>query len=891
MKKKLAIILAVLCALAALPVLAQEQVEFAYHVILPEDYEQSGLNYPVAYVLPQEMGPEDTSGLAEALRAALDERGVEMIIVEPALRGEGDLGEEMAAFAAHIDAQYRTVADAAHRVLLGTGRGGALAWSLALQAPETFGLTASIRGDFSGDENVYAQVQKAGEKGMAGLYSYIDAPVDDEWTNAEGGTNDIGALCIGYKLSAADHEFTVRPGAFAEEFMQESARRLADRLTARMTGSLATGALTLENSTVKAEEPSVRVQFSAQLSEQAQVFGEGFAAELVLKVIDPETGAVLSQTPAGSFSGTEEFSGEAEVENIVNGESSNVVLCANLLGGEVQLASASLIRLSDVLIDGDVQKIELAGDWYFRYVGAQESLDAAALTAEEYETWSVVQPGLGNWEKGYGNIDDTTVNTGFGGADFFNYMITGNGYYAKSFFVPEEFDSEEPVLSVGYVDDRCEAYLNGVKIGSTGMTEDGRPNGETTWAEYSAFAIDPALLVRGGENTVVVRAWNDTPYGAGGWYSGPIGLYSEAAMAQSGGGDGLTELTFLSEYAGKALDKGEAVENQYLLYLPEGYEESERRYPTLYLLHQFNSDHTSYRTDEVDRLLDEGAAAGLFDEMIVVIPNSDGNSWWTGDWERMVTEELVPLIDSEYRTIRDARYRLTAGCSMGGQGAYAVALRNPDVFSGAVSFYGAFSYGGESSPNAIAAAESKEFMDYFSMAFICGNQDSYGFGVPAIELHRQLDALGVDHFFLIDNGGHDSGFYVPFFDECLGFVRADMYQADASAAELIRAEVALDGGIIRAEYEADEAILACRNVTPASSFGASAAQPVSLPLVVQAVREGEVVFAAEQADVLLDEGSLSGVVEFDAQGADLSGCTLVLKAQLFDAVEQIAQAE
>ena len=157
----------------------------------------------------------------------------------------------------------------------------------------------------------------------------------------------------------------------------------------------------------------------------------------------------------------------------------------------------------------------------------------------------------------------------------------------------------------------------------------------------------------------------------------------------------------------------------------------------MYLLHQFNSDHTSYRTDHVDALLDEGIKAGLFDKMIVVIPNSSENSWWTGEWEKMITEELIPLIDGKYRTINDPRYRLTVGCSMGGQGAYAVALRNPDYFTGAVSFFGAFSFGAENSPNAIASKEPVEYLKSYALYFICGNQDSYGFGAPAIQLHQQ----------------------------------------------------------------------------------------------------------------------------------------------------------
>ncbi|MBQ3223214.1 MAG: hypothetical protein IJB41_06345 [Clostridia bacterium] len=873
MKKFLMVFALALCVLLG-SALAQSGPQ--YEVILPEGYEGGAARYPVAYVLPQQPGKADDSALGEDLSAG----GMEWIIVRPVLNSADDL----AAVIAQVDAQYRTVADAQHRALVGVDAGGYLAYAIGLSQDSPVQMLASVRGDFAGGAqlwqagDVYAMAKKLGAKGFEQIYTYMDAPAGDALARMEGSTNDLGALLIEYHTGAEAHEFTLRPGAFDEQFIAESAARLADRLTARMLGGLATGTVSLESSTVGAQQESVVVQYSVALNETAAGYGEDTPAQIVLQVQDPATGEVLAETLVRTVSVMESAEGEAHVANIVNGESSNIVLMLKLLGGEVELASASLIRAQDAIIDGDVQKIELAGDWYFRYTGMQ-AINPATLTAEEFEQWHVVQPGLGNWAKDYGNINDSTVKTGFGGADFFNYMITGNGYYAKSVYVPQEFDSDDLILSIGYIDDRCEVYLNGVKVGSTGMTDAGEPNGQTTWAEYSKYDIDESLLVRGGENVIVVRAWNDQPYGAGGWYAGPIGLYSRAALeGGSSAEEGLVEKTFVSEYAGKASNADGPIENQYLIYLPEGYETSGKRYPTVYLLHQFNSDHTSYRSDKVDQLLDEGAAAGLFDEMIVVIPNSDGNSWWAGDWEKMVVEELVPLIDSEYRTIPDARYRLTAGCSMGGQGAYSVALHNPDVFSGAVSFYGAFSYGGKNSPNAIAAAESAEYMDYFSMAFICGNQDSYGFGVPAIELHEQLLALGVEHYFLIDNGGHDSSFYVPFFDECFGYVRGDMYAADAAIGDLIHGSISADG---KAQWTADEGILAYCNVVPASSYLPETVQDLNVVFVLQAVQGDEIVFEAE-AGAAIAQGALSGEIEFDLSGADLTGCELVLKAHVLD---------
>lgn len=93
---------------------------------------------------------------------------------------------------------------------------------------------------------------------------------------------------------------------------------------------------------------------------------------------------------------------------------------------------------------------------------------------------------------------------------------------------------------------------------------------------------------------------------------------------------------------------------EYLIYLPEDYDQTDKYYPTMYLLHQFSSSHTSYMVDGVNKMLDEAIADGQLDDLIVVIPNSDPNSWWKGKWEDMVINDLIPHIDANYRTIQAA---------------------------------------------------------------------------------------------------------------------------------------------------------------------------------------------------------------------------------------------
>ena len=712
-----------LCLLLLIPAFALAQ-EAA--VTLPAGYETSNQSYPVLYLLPEDGFSADSSGLTGKLLEAMKKQlGLEMILVQPQFDAQGDPVSMLHSVIEQTDAQYRTAKGPAYRVLMGTGVGGYLAYALGLDMPDEIGAMVSIRANFAGEDNPW--LSKLGDVSekisltntnnpeyFNTVYTYLDAPVDDAYSNQPGGTNELGAAFIGFGTGSASHEYTVRPGTFDDAFLTESVKRVMNRLTTRMLSGAVSGSLILEKAALSSGDETAAALYSVQTGESLAAFTPVLPSmELVFTVSDPASGEILDQQVIDNPA----LEGGCAVANKVNGTSSTVSMSARLLNTEIPLAAATLIRMQEPVLDGDVQKIDLMGDWQFNYTG-MKTLDVSALK-EETAQWSTVQPGITSWAKGFGNISDENVTSGYG-PDYFNFFITGSGYYAKTFILPEAFDSEDVLLSIGYVDDRCEIFLNGTRVGATGMDENGQPTGDTTWAVHSLFEIDETLLNRGGENTIVVRAWNDLPFGAGGWYGGPIALYSRAAYEQENGGGSARfyEENFKSSYAAKALGKGDSIQNNYLIYLPEGYETSGKRYPTVYLLHQFNSDHTSYRGDRVNERFDAGAKEGLFDEMIVVIPNSSEESWWTGDWEKMITEELIPHIDEKYRTIRDARYRLTAGCSMGGQGAMAVALRNPDFFTGAVSFFGAFSYGGASSPNAIAASESAEYMDSFSLYFI-----------------------------------------------------------------------------------------------------------------------------------------------------------------------------
>lgn len=138
------------------------------------------------------------------------------------------------------------------------------------------------------------------------------------------------------------------------------------------------------------------------------------------------------------------------------------------------------------------------------------------------------------------------------------------------------------------------------------------------------------------------------------------------------------------------------------VYLPPGYErDTGQRYPVVFLLTGFTGRgsmmlNESAFAPNIKERLDILIGSGRIRPMIAVLPDCFtryGGSQYidspaTGNYESHLTKELVPLVDSEFRTVPERSSRAVAGKSSGGYGALVLSMRHPDLFGLAASIAG-----------------------------------------------------------------------------------------------------------------------------------------------------------------------------------------------------------
>jgi enterochelin esterase-like enzyme len=123
----------------------------------------------------------------------------------------------------------------------------------------------------------------------------------------------------------------------------------------------------------------------------------------------------------------------------------------------------------------------------------------------------------------------------------------------------------------------------------------------------------------------------------------------------------------------------------YAAYLPPGYDDGDARYPVLYALHGIGGSHVEWIEFGAPAVADSLFTTEGAPPFIMVFPQGDQSYWFNhpnGDaWADYLVEDVIPYIDSRYRTVTAREGRAIGGISMGATGALQIALRRPDLFS------------------------------------------------------------------------------------------------------------------------------------------------------------------------------------------------------------------
>ena len=468
----------------------------------------------------------------------------------------------------------------------------------------------------------------------------------------------------------------------------------------------------------------------------------------------------------------------------------------------------------------------------------------------------------------------------------------GFAWYRRTFTLPPRpggLTDAAVIAALGFIDDADQTFLNGQEVGRTGGFP---PSFDSAWDVPREYYPQDGLLRWGATNVLAVRMYDGT--GGGGFYKGPVGLFSKARLRTLSGLDTvaatprqLKEACAVLDQQHRAVAEGDVpgyaatlapdffhqgdtadrrlrdlramvsrygavelrdhqaevvVDRQgrlvvdtirswvtaagteilpptreflYLdprrstelgdhsrffrdsydssamagraafnVYLPPSYTKTTaRRYPTVFMLHGINGSNIEWEVRDMDAVVDRLVAEKGIEESVIVFP--DGSSGWyvdssAGNYRTMIVEELLPLVDREFRTIPDRHHRGLTGVSMGGLGAFSIGLSHPDLFSSIASHMGALDLpplagtaaemtaNGRYAPMALVSSMTTNQLRRHTYYFDGGDQDDFRFGEAAKAMSALLTGKLVEHEWQTGPGRHDDAYWVPKLDRSFG---------------------------------------------------------------------------------------------------------------------------
>jgi enterochelin esterase-like enzyme len=208
---------------------------------------------------------------------------------------------------------------------------------------------------------------------------------------------------------------------------------------------------------------------------------------------------------------------------------------------------------------------------------------------------------------------------------------------------------------------------------------------------------------------------------------------------------------------------------QAYVYTPPGYDNSRARYPVLYLQHGAGENATGWtKQGRANLILDNLIAAGKAVPMMVVMetgyavkPGAAPAAEPAGRGGRggppnaiadVVIDDLIPMIDSTYRTETDRAHRAMAGLSMGGGQTLQITLGHLDRFAWIGSFSAPIrNFDAKTSYNGVFA-DAKGFNQKVRLLWIGAGTAEENMHQGAEAMHAGLDQAGIKNVFFESPG-------------------------------------------------------------------------------------------------------------------------------------------
>jgi enterochelin esterase-like enzyme len=211
------------------------------------------------------------------------------------------------------------------------------------------------------------------------------------------------------------------------------------------------------------------------------------------------------------------------------------------------------------------------------------------------------------------------------------------------------------------------------------------------------------------------------------------------------------------------------------IYLPPCYAASGKAYPVLYLIHGLN-----YAEDQWERLgagttADQLIASGQIAALIIVLPRDRNDP----RLDPAFVLDLVPYVDSHFRTLASPGYRAIGGMSHGGGWSIHLGLRYPNVFGRVGAHSPAVFFGDENNVLQYTRALAKNGLApalYIDIGADDGQRQS------AVWLDQVFTWFRIPHAYVVQPGGHSETYWSAHMADYLRFYAAAWRPAPAPSA-------------------------------------------------------------------------------------------------------------